>query len=240
MLTVCVSASDPDYATTGDVMALLFNSTTTAVVASTQEINHLGRLITRASRWADAVVGYPLALQAYSETRPSYGDRTLMLSRTPILKVLRFFDSTATSAATAICSSDFRVEDAEAGFLSRDAGWRWTADHFAAETCFNLGLTGAYRAESVDRPWLIEYVAGYKLVASTSTCHGLSTADETWTTGATLPDDIIQAVALRAAELYSNPLGVTSRRVGDLAVDYGSAGPGSTAAGLLAPYVRKL
>ena len=110
---------------------------------------------------------------------------------------------------------------------------------YDGESDFNIGLEPAYRAESVSRPWLIEYVAGYKIVESTSTANGLTTADENRTTGPTLPDDIKHAVAVRAAEFFSNPMNVVRRKVGDLDVTYGSAGPGKSSANwMLEPYKR--
>ena len=236
MLTVCTSSTDGTYCTCADVMNILFNSTSTAAVGTTQEIDQIGRLIARASRWADQFVGRHLAMQVYSETLAGAGGRTLTLSQYPLARVLRFFDSTATCEATAICSSDYRVEDYDSATLSRDAGWRWTAALISAETCFELGLTPSFRSGERSHPWLAEYAAGYKLAASTSTCHGLSTGDDTWTTGATLPDDVVQAVAMRAAEMYSNPLGVASRSVGNLSVSYRIAGARSASEAALERY----
>ena len=218
-----------------------YGGTTTAFSGTTEAIEYAGRLARRASAWAETYLGYPLPLQVYSETLAGFGGREIMLSRAPLVRVLRFFDATATGDAAAICSSDFRVEDAAAGILSRDAGWRWTNDRADAETQFSLGLAPAYLPGREARPWLIEYVAGYRITGSTVTCMGVSSGHDAYTTQATLPDDIVQAVAARAAELLANPMGVQSRRVGDLAVDYGSAGPsgsGSGAADLLAPYRR--
>lgn len=241
MLAVCTSSTDSDYCSCGDVMMLLFNSTATGAVASTQEINRIGRLVSAASRWADQFVGYHLAMQVYSETLASYGGRTLMLSRTPLAKVLRFFDSTATCEATAICSSEFTVDDYDAALLARDAGWHWTNPSYGAETCFSLGLTPTYLPGREDKPWLVEYAAGYKLTCSTSTCHGMSTGDEQWTTGATLPEDVVQAVAIRAADLYSNPQGVASRSIGGMSVTFRSpaAGMQSASEAALEPYRRR-
>ena len=219
-------------------MMIAFGATTTGSVSTTQDIEYAGRLATRASAWAETYLGYPLTLQVYSETLGGDGGHDLFLSRTPLVRVLRFFDSTATCEATAICSSDFRVEDAAAGILTRDGGWRWTHERNDAETCFSLGLTGAYLPGRATRPWLIEYVAGYRVTGSTVTCMGVSSGHDAYTTQATLPDDIVQGVAVRAAEFYSNPMGVTSRRVGDLAVTYASAGELSGAAALLDPYRR--
>ena len=237
MLQVCVSASDQDLATTGDVMQIVFGATTTAMVQTTGEINYLGTLVARASAWAERTLGYPLALQTYSESLRAHGGRALMVSRTPLVTVLRLFDSTATCEATALCSSEYVIEDRDAGLVARDQGFGWTQIERSGVGDFNLGLTGFLQPGLERRPWLIEYVAGYKLAASTSTCHGTSTGDEAWTTGATLPEDIRQAVALKAAELQANPFGVRSRRVGDLAVEYATEGP-SGAAALLDPYRR--
>ena len=239
MLTVCVSSTDVTVVSTGDIMLVVLGSTSTGAVSTTQDIEYIGRLATRASAWAETYLGYPLTLQVYSETLGGFGGREVMLSRTPLVRVLRFFDATDTCEATAICSTDFRVEDAAAGLLSRDGGWRWTNDRMESETCFNLGLSPAYLPGRETRPWLIEYVAGYRVTGSTVTCMGVSSGDDAYTTGATLPDDILQGVAVRAAELYSNPMGVMSRRVGDLAVTYGSAAEGPTgAAAMLEPYRR--
>lgn len=239
MLTVCTTSTEQDLATTGDAMLAIFGATTTDVVATTQEINYAGRLVSRASRWAETYVGRPLTLQVYSETLPSAGDNLLVLSRYPVLSVLRLFDSSATSEATELKSSEYRVEDADAGLLGRDAGFRWTAEQVSAETCFALGLTPTYLPGRDRRPWLAEYVAGYKVTGSTSTAMGLTTADASWTTGPTLPEDIVQAVAAKAAEMQANPTGAASRRVGDLAVEYTSLGERlSGAAALLEPYRR--
>ncbi len=222
MFQVCTTAADADYATTGDVMMVLFRSTSTAMVATTQEMDYIGRLARRASRDADRVVGYTLAQQVYSEALDSAGGRRLMLGVVPLVKVLRFFDSTSTADATEICSTDYRVESWDAGLLSRDAGWRWTADLVTGETCFNMGLSPAWRPGQRTRPWLVEYIAGFSPTGTTSTATGRTTDDPTWTTGPTLPDDLAQAVALRAAQAYTNPLGVSSRSVGDLSVSYGA------------------
>ena len=233
----CTTATDDVYCTTGDILAVLYGTTTTAGLADGETTN-ISRLASRASAWANVYLGQPLGLQVYSETVASHGRRDIMLSRTPIVRVLRFFDSTATCEATAICSSDFRIENAEAGLLSRDGGWRWTADWFESETCFNLGLTPSRLPGWESKPWLVEYVAGYRVTGSTVTCMGVSSGHDAYTTQATLPDDIVQGVAVRAVELLTNPLGAASRRVGDLAVDYRSAEGGGSggATALLDPY----
>ena len=225
MLVVCVSASDDTFCSCGDVMFMLYGATSTSVVASTAEIEAAGRAARRASALAESVIGQPLGLQVYSETLDAAGDLELVVSRVPLVRVLRFFSATATADATEYCSTDYRVENAAAGILSRDAGWSWTAQRALRETPFSLGLEPTYLPGHVERPYLVEYAAGYRVVGGTGTCMGTSFGHDAYTTQATLPDDLVQAVAAQAAYQQGNPLGVTSRRVGDLSVEYGSAGP---------------
>ena len=235
MLVTCVSATDEVFCTCGDVLYLLYGATTTAAAGSTQEIEAAGRAARRASALAESVIGQPLGLQVYSETLAAAGDLSLVVSRAPLVRVLRLFDSTATSEANEFGPDDYRVEDAAAGILSRDRGWHWTAQRALRETPFSLGLEPAYLPSRDQRPWLVEYIAGYRIAGSTVTCMGVSSGHDAYTTGATLPDDLVQAVAVQAAYQQSNPMGVTSRRVGDLAVEYGSAGPAGGAPAGVAP-----
>lgn len=228
MLIVCTSSTDPDLCSTGDAMMAIFGATTTAMVATTQEIDHVSRLIRRASGWAETFLGYPLAQATYSETLGGSGGRLLMLSRTPVRAVLRFFDATDTGEATEICSSDYHLEDRDAGFLARDQGWAWSQVERTTGGEMNLGLTGYLPPGFGRKPWYIEYVAGYVPLAGQS-CggdHWTTGAAEGTSTAATMPEDIRQAVAAKTAMLYSNPLGVSSRRVGDLAVEYRDGGGG--------------
>lgn len=231
MLNVCVSSTDTDFATTGDLMFELFGSTTTGTVATTQEINRLGTLVTRASRWAETFLGYPLAEQVYLETVPAFGSRSLLLARTPVVKYLRGYDGTDTGTAGELLSSEITFDSREAGLLSRDAGFNWTNPITLG------GLTDIISPDLETRDWMIEYIAGYRVNGSTSTAWGKTTADEMWTTGPTLPDDIIHAVVLKAAAWYGRTDGVVSKRVGDLAIQYRSEGLDASEM-LLNPYRR--
>lgn len=244
MLTVCTTSTDTTYISTGDVLRAAFGATSTDGVTSA-ELDYLITLAARASAWADAYLGYPLGVQTYQETLPGLGGRYLVLGRTPIRAVLRLFDATDTGNATELDSSDYRLEDREAGFLSRDRGFSWTAIERRTGGDFNFGLTGYIQPGMETRPWLVEYVAGYVPAGGIDTGSGnwTTAAAEGTSTGTTLPADIRQAVALRAAELFANPQGVVSRRVGDLMVEYQSAGPGiggrlSEAERMLLPYRR--
>ena len=222
MLNVCVSATSTDGAlTTTAYLRRLLGATSTADDTAQQDA------VVAASRWAETYVGYPLLTQVYSETLAGYAAQELMVSRTPIRARLRLFDSTDTGEATEYCSTDYRIEDAEAGFLGRDAGFGWTAQSAA-----HLGRYVVPGSEL--RPWYFEYQAGYIYPETTSTSYGTSD------TGRSLPEDIERAVALKAAEMYEGQEGIASKGIGDLSISYtseriGAAGPAER---LLAPYRR--
>lgn len=218
MLWVCSASTDSQYTTTGAVALELFAST----CVSTSEFGRIDSLITRASRWADSYIGQPLSVQIYGETVPAFGGRCLMLSRVPLRGVTGIYDSTSTGATN--YSTQIRIEDAEAGFLSRDEGFAWTA--LQADSISDSALPN-----SETRPWYVIYEAGYSLAGTTSTAGGCTT------TGRTLPEDIEQGVIEKVKQLYSGMAGVTSKRVGDLSVTYRSEGLDAPES-LLQPYRR--
>ncbi|HAM40667.1 MAG TPA: hypothetical protein DCP69_04860 [Candidatus Omnitrophica bacterium] len=237
MLITCTSATstDGELLSTGASLRSVLGatSTTNADLFALQT-----DLVRRASRWLEGPkgLGYPCQVQTYLETVPAFGGQTLMLSRTPIRVVLRMFDSTSTDTATEYCSTDYRIEDADAGLLSRDAGWDWTAGE-------KYYLGKAIIPNSELKPWMVEYIAGW-------TYSGLTTDSDHYSTGGvggststyrTFPDDLEQAVLLKAAEWARSGAGsgVQSESVGDLSVTYASAGNyRSEAADLVRPYRR--
>ena len=202
MISVCTSSTDSQLASLGDLMTML---------AATASSSGMDLALTQASDWADTYVRYPLRRQVYEETVASFGTQRLMLSRTPILSVQRFFDSTSTGDATEFQSSEFRVSDPEAGFIDRNQGYRWTA-----QERWNLGSYVVPGSEL--HPWLLVYAAGDQVGAPSS-------ADDKWattTTKNTLPPIIERAVLLRAAEMYQGSAGVSSMKVGPVSVSYKS------------------
>ena len=232
MLNVCVSATSTDGAISTSANLRLVMGTTSTADDAYQQL-----LVARASRWAETFVGYPLLAQTYTETLASYSNLNLMVARTPIRVILRMFDSTSTASATEYCSTNFRVEDADAGLLSRDVGWAWTAG-----VRYYLGRTVVANSEL--KPWMVSYTAGF--VGPTgmdtsspvwSTCGGLQNSTST---GSTVPMDIEQAVLLKAAEwARGNPAGIASEGIADLTVSYMTSGNyRSEAEDLLRPYQR--
>lgn len=202
MISVCTSSTDSQLAALGDLMTML---------AATASSSGMDLALTQASDWAESYVRYPLRRQVYEETVASYGTQQLMLARTPIIDVQRFFSSTTTEEATEFQSSEYRVSNADAGFIGRSQGFRWTA-----QERWNLGSYVVPNSEL--EPWLVVYEAGYQVGETSST-------DAKWattTTMNTLPPVIERAVLLRAAEMYQGSAGVSSMKVGPVSVSYKS------------------
>lgn len=207
MLTVCTTSPDGQLATLQTVMDLL---------GATASSSGIDDALNDATAWVERYVTNSasgvLRRQVYQETLAGRGTQRLMLSRVPVLGVQRMFNGTATETATEYCSTNYRVENADAGFLevTTDAGFQWDAptDWF---------LAAHPRPASVYRPWLVVYEAGWQFGCSTTTSDWVTT-----TTGRTVPPDLSRAVALKAAELYQGVgPGLQSIKVGPLALSYG-------------------
>lgn len=222
MLSVCTSATstDGELLSTGSSLRSILGatSTTNADLFALQT-----DLVKRASRWLEGPqgLGYPCQVQTYLETVPAFGGQHLMLSRTPVRCILRMFDSTSTASATEYCSTNYRLEDADAGLLSRDLGWNWTAGE-------RYYLGKAIVPNSELKPWMVEYVAGWTYNGLTTDSQNYSTGGigGSTSTGRTFPDDLEQAVLLKAAEWARSGAGagISSESVGDLSVTYATVG----------------
>jgi len=202
-LTVCTSSTGTDGCFIKTAKALMG-------ITGASDDALLGTLATRALEAVESYLGYPLRLQVYSETVPAYGTRTLMLSRTPIRVILRAFDSTDTGTATAFCSTDYRIEDAQAGLISRNAGFDWTAP-------VGVEFVEYRRPGQEERPWLFEYAAGFRVVGATSTDYGITS------TGPELPGDIAQAIDETVKGWYlarTQDVNVESVTVGSLSMTF--------------------
>lgn len=226
-LTVCATSTGTDLTTLANVKERL------GLVSATGDAL-LSALIRRASAAAESYVGQPLSRALYQEALPAYGGRNLMVSRTPIRNVTRVMSATSTSLATIYTSSEYRIEDAGAGLISRDEGWAWTAPTAWA-------MTEIRPARAEERPYVVEYEAGYLLEGSTSTAYGTTSTERT------LPEDIEAAVIETAAAWWMDrrrPASVSSHKAGDLAVTYTSESEGAQGLPLLSrslldPYRRR-
>jgi hypothetical protein len=204
----------------------IFGSTS----VSTTEYARLDALITRASQYAETYVGYPLTAQYYRETVRAFGDLNLMVSRTPLRAVVNLFDDPNSTSPQN--STEYRIENREAGFIQRDIGFEWTA-----QTVWSLGSAIMPRSEIPQ--WAVEYTAGYVYGGMSTASTLYSTVNGTTSTGRTLPPDIEAAVIAKVRELYVtvDPR-IASKKVGDLEIAYKQQLVGSEAAQYLDPYVR--
>lgn len=210
MLNTCIASTDYDLTTTGFVKQLLGWS---ATATSTVQDARLSALIRAASRWAESYVGYPISVQTYQEALPSYDRRLLIVNRTPVRAVKRLLDATDSGSAAQAHTSEFRVEDRDAGFLSRDEGWFWSV---VAEG----DLTPRPAVGQEYKPWLADYVAGWTIGGLTTDSPHWSTEAGSTSTGRTLPEDIELAVAMKVTRSYQNPDNIVREHLGDLRVDY--------------------
>lgn len=209
MLSVCTSSTEVELAALGDLMVLL---------GTTASSSGMSLAIQQSSDWCERYItnsqGGSIRRSVVRETVAGSGSQQLMLSRTPVLKVGRIFSSTTTADATEYCSTDFRLDDPDAGFVSltNDAGFAWDA-------IWRQGLTRYPQPSAVTKNWLVEYEAGWQFACTSST----GTDWLTTTTGKTIPGEVERAVLLKAAEFYQgSSRGIESMRVGPLHVNYGS------------------
>jgi hypothetical protein len=216
-LTVCASSTDVDLSTTGMLKQLLGTSSTGQDVL-------LSALIRSASRYVENYIGTPLTLQSYSESVAGFGRLQLMLDRTPVRAIDRILDATDSGQASQIYTSEYAVDSADAGVITRQQGWDWTP--LLEGRCFDasvpLSLTPLAGQEL--KPFLVDYRAGYTYNGVTTSSPNWSTEKGTTSTGRTLPEDLELAVLFRAQELYEGGQGVASESLGDLSVNYRSLG----------------
>lgn len=212
MLVSYLASTDPDLTTTGKVRGLLLGGGATSTVQDAI----ISLAIRAASRWAESYIGYPLSVASYRETRPGYGRRNLMITQTPVRAVRRLYDSTDTGGtAILLLSSEFRVEDAEGGLLSRDDGWSWTVPG-------EMDLSDRPVSGNEYKPWYVEYVAGYTYGGLSTDSVNWSTEQGSTSTGRTLPEDIEEAVAHRALSYVDGSHNVVQETLGDLKIQYRS------------------
>lgn len=246
-LQVIVKSTDLDLASTGIVKALQFGATATSTAYDTA----FSQQIRRASRWAETVIQQPLTAQTYRETVAGFGRRSLLLARTPIRQIIAIYDATDTGTATQLLSSQFIIEDAEAGLIARNEGFAWSPalmGHWGVPAvggdAVPLELTPMGGQERND--WLVDYIAGWSYDGLSTASVNWSTGPGTTDTGRTVPDDVEMAVALEAQAFYRGPLtaDVSREKLGDIEVNYRTLGTDRTGRtirrqdDLLAPYVR--
>lgn len=180
---------------------------------STADDTALDAALIRATSLVEGYLGYPLRRQVYEETVPAYNTLELMVSRTPLLAIESIIYGDET-----LSSTDYNIENEQAGFIYRELGWPWTAS-----VEYDLGPRVVPKSEL--RSVTVVYEAGY--------CVNGSTADGWLTTGEPVPAEIESAIISTATYLRSmvaRDPSVTSRKIGDLTISYRS-GSGFGASG---------
>ena len=98
--------------------------------------------------------------QVYSETLPGDGSQILVLSHRPIISI-------SSVALSGSLITDYAIQDKEAGFLYREAGWQWTIAAYA-------GTLGPQPVPSgFLNDFTVVYKAGYNLPGDTATDTGV-------------------------------------------------------------------
>jgi hypothetical protein len=224
-LQVITRSTDVDLTTTGAVKAAQLGATAT----STALDQAFSDSVRRASRWAETYIGQPLTVQTYRECVSAFGRRTLRLSRTPVRAILAVYDATDTGQATQLLTSEFRLEDAGAGLLSRDQGFAWSVTIGG-----RIGVA-TYGGDAVPldpfpapgqeyQPWLVDYIAGWTYGGVDTGSTNWSTAMGATDTGRTLPEDVEAGVIARAQAFIVGSSEVQTEKLGDLEVNYRSLG----------------
>lgn len=212
MIWACTTSTAESLATLSDLAFVL---------GATASSSGMDRALRDGTAWVERHVldgAGIMRRQVYGETVAAYGSQRLRLGRWPVLAIQRLFNGTDTGTATEYCSTSWRIENPDAGFLELigDGGFGWSG---IRET-----YLGQYpRPAAVTRPWFVVYEAGWQLECS-STSDGWVTT----TTGRTLPEDVERAVLTKAAEIYQGSLqGIGSLKVGPLELNYRSVGSDS-------------
>ena len=231
LIDVTVASTDY-YLTTTEAVKRALGST-----ATTSDDVRINACILAASRWAETYVGYPLSAQKYREAVAGFGTRSLIMARSPIRAVPALFDSATTDDAGTVATSEIQVEHGP-GLIRRPQGWEWSV---ATEPWLAVRPLAGQEYPS----WLADYVAGYTYGGIDTGSSLWSTVAGTTSTGRTLPEDIEQAVIVKAMGIFDGSDEVVEEQVGDLRVRYSSFGSGSgneqpldAATMLLAPYRR--
>ena len=226
-LDIITASTDRDLTSTSDLKALVLGATATSTSADA----YMSNLIRRGSRWAGSFIGQDeLTVQTYRETVPGYGSRRLMLSRTPLRAIKAVYDATDTGTADQLETTDFIVEDREAGLLAIDEGFPWTAPlqwrGAAALYGDAIPLDPSPLSGQEYRPYLVDYVAGWTYGGIDTGSSNWSTIAGTTSTGRTLPEDIEAGVLQRSQAFYQNRDGIAEESLGDVSVKYNARSGG--------------
>lgn len=128
----------------------------------------LGNLIAEASEAVESHCHREFARAVVTESVGGSGRLRLVASRTPLVSVssVVFDDST-------VGSTDYSIEDADAGFLYREMGWYWTVPADAYD------LVPKWSASMTVPDYVVTYAGGYLLPGDNLSSVTLSAATST-------------------------------------------------------------
>jgi len=136
-----------------------------------------------------------------AESVSGFGGTRIVLSRTPIVSI-----TSITMDGLALTATDYEIEDAASGFVSRLSGWPWSAqcsDNIAGDP------TGGTEEREIDVVYVGGYVTAAQVVAPLVR---------------TLPYDLEDAAIQLAADRYRNPSSrIASERLLSASVSYRDA-----------------
>ncbi len=200
MLTVLTTS-------TADKLATLASLKANLGITTTSDDDQLTEHLAAASQAIIDELGYWPLRQRYSETVGGYGDLTLMLKRTPIRYVNRIM-----VGSQLVDPTTYTIDNAEAGVISRDQGWPWTAG-------IEWDLDAHVQPKSERKRFTVDYEAGWILSTETPDANGFLTNSPT----GTVPPSIVQATLITARAFWlskrRDPL-IQSKSVGDLSITY--------------------
>ena len=109
-------------------------------------------LINLASDYIEKRCGRSFGIASLAETVAGYGTSRIVIARPPIKSITSItFNSTDT-----VDSTTYTIDDADAGLIQRDGGWRWTA-HIMPD------ISGGHVPGTELKQYTVTYIGGYIL-----------------------------------------------------------------------------
>lgn len=192
---VITPASDKSFTTLNRVKVNLGLGT------STGEDEILSNLIEEVGQLIVDETGREFAEETVKETLKGSDRVNLLLTRTPIVEVESILENSVTLV------TDYSIDDADAGVLSRRGGW-------IANVGTGWGITRNYEHAYERSMYEITYKAGYVMANSTST------AEHYFPLPSSLKNIATSAVCMAFKTAGRDP-SILSKKVGDVSVTFG-------------------
>lgn len=203
MLRVCTSSTE-------ELLAPLTTFKRELGITTTSDDDLLTEALADASQLVQDYLGYPLHRQVYSESLAGPGSQEFVLARRHVRAVENIY-----YAGEALTTDSYET-DGSAGLVRVELGVPWTP--MIETELVEHPLSGqAYHDYTVD------YEAGYLAADTASTANGAGKPWLTTSTGRDMPRWATRAALITAKGLWLHRQtmpGISSKRVGDLAITY--------------------